>query len=185
MKMIPRLCTVAAMLLSASSIYGQTTLQSFVIGSGGSVLVGNGQPNSFICGTVGQPIISGQITAGSTSRWEGFWVPVVNNPTSVDEETTLTYGDVRVFPNPMRESAQLTFDAQLEGMVTVRVYDAVGLLVQTIEQNLSVAGNQSVAVTVIDENGDPMASGAYLCVIDGFLANGKPYHTTARLSVVK
>lgn len=163
----------------------QTTLKTFVIGSGGTIMAGNGQPNSFISATIGQPLISKEAVAASTSRWEGFWVPAIQNNTSVDEETTYTSGDVHVYPNPMRESSRLTFDSKLEGIVTVRLYDAVGTLVQSIEKDLSVAGDQTIPLSVMRSSGELMSSGTYQCIIDGSLHNGQPYHAAIRLSVVK
>jgi hypothetical protein len=182
-----RLLVVVVTVTIASTVvtHAQTTLVSHVIASGGTINASNGQPNSFLNATIGQPIISGEITSETISRWEGFWVPAYYNPTSVDEEISIVAGDVHVYPNPMRETARLTFDTKLDGMVTLRMYDAVGVLVQTITREVSVAGGQSIPLTVISDSGEPMASGAYLCIIDGTAEGGKPYHASVRVSVVK
>ncbi len=185
MRLLRYVVLVGILALPGTFSYCQTTLQSAVVGSGGMLNASNGTPNSFISGTIGQPIISGEVALGSSSRWEGFWVPAYKEPTSVDDGSEIVGDGVRIYPNPMRETARISFDAKLEGPVTVRVYDAVGTLVQTVEQELSVAGEQTIQVDVIADSGDQMASGAYLCVIDGLYSNGKPFHTTVRLSVVK
>lgn len=183
--MLTLVVVLVASLVATTATFAQTTRISHVVASGGTVNASNGQPNSFLNATIGQPIISGEIASNMTSRWEGFWVPAYFNPTSVDEEVVLTTGDLNVYPNPMLDAARLTFDTKLDGMVTVRIYDAVGVLVQTIVREVSVAGGQSIPLTVTSDSGDPMASGAYLCIVDGITVNGTPYHASVRLSVVK
>ena len=167
----------------AIPVSAQPRMVSSVVGSGGVVRTQASTSGAFMSATIGQPLISGRKAAAQNEIWEGFWTPWKQQTTSVLE--TVVEGSVRIYPNPMSESAQIALDTQLDGPVTVRVYDVAGNLVQTIEHTMTIAGSTTIAIGATDMSGVRLAAGSYACVVEGTLLSGLPYRASARLSVIR
>ena len=175
-----------AVLWIASTIagFGQATLVSSVVGSGGNIAVQNSTSSLVVSSTIGQAIISPMRTSEVTNRWEGFWAPVPYLYVGVNEENTVVHSGIHVYPNPMVDAAKITFDEQLDGDVTIRLVDLVGSTVKSFTKSLSLAGEQSVSMNTLDDRGAVLAAGTYMCMIDGRTIAGRPYQAAIRIQVV-
>lgn len=161
----------------------QARLVSSVVGSGGNIAVSNGATGVTLSSTIGQAVISGAQRSETSARWEGFWTPFYQPIVGVEEEVPFS-DRLQAFPNPMTSSARITFNEILDGDITVRVYDLIGSQVKTVTTMMSIAGDQSVAISATDDSGAMLAAGAYLCVVEGRTAAGKPYSASIRLRIV-
>ncbi len=71
-------------------------------------------------------------------------------------------------PNPFIPNTTIAFTAPARGHVSVRIYNLRGELVATLLDGVVDAGQQSVLWSGSDARGGPVASGVYLCRVQGF-----------------
>jgi hypothetical protein len=79
------------------------------------------------------------------------------------------------YPNPFNPSTTIPITVQRTGHVLVRVYDLRGRLVRTVADEIMAAGRHELTF-----NGEGLASGAYICRLDGM-----GYSDTKRMMLVK
>jgi hypothetical protein len=131
-------------------------------------------------------VIFRQVRPDNTTAYQGFWVPVDFGLVGVDEEDGGTLsGDVSNYPNPFAQSTTIRFSVPMDGRVTIRVYNLVGILVRTITSDLSATGSQEIVVQSTDDLGAPLATGTYLYDVDGTTVSGQPFRRTQRLSILR
>ena len=74
----------------------------------------------------------------------------------------------RIFPNPFNPSTTVSFENRARGRVSVRVYDTTGRLVRTLfEKDALSPGVHLVGWDGTNDAGQPVASGIYLCRLEG------------------
>jgi hypothetical protein len=172
------------LVLSVTSVIAsaQTQLPWYVVSSGGEVGAVSG--GRVLSGTIGQTIIGvSKLTPGNELS-QGFWLPIINT-TSVDEGAPIDYSSsVSNYPNPFSYTTTIRFGTPIEGAVTVRVFDMVGNLVRTLQADVSLSGAQEIQLTALDENGAPLADGAYLYEVTGRNIEGQRIRSVQRLTVL-
>lgn len=175
-----------ALLFASQHAAAQVQLSRHVVASGGSLAQPNGDATMLISATVGQAVIFRQIRPDNVTVYQGFWIPVDFGLVGVDEEDggTIT-GDVSNYPNPFAQSTTIRFSVPMDGRVTIRVYNIVGILVRTITSDLSAAGAQEIVIQSTDDLGAPLATGTYLYDVDGTTVSGMPFRRTQRLSILR
>lgn len=175
---------VTAFVLLPVSGSGQAKLVSSVIASGGNIAVSNSGNGASLSSTIGQAVISAAQLSEVSARWEGFWTPYYQPTVGVDEQDEPLSNGLQVFPNPMSYSSRITFSEVLDGDISIRVFDLIGTQVKTITTVMSIAGDQSLALSAVDDTGAQLAAGAYLCVVEGRTAAGRPYSASVRVRIV-
>ncbi|MDZ4182296.1 MAG: T9SS type A sorting domain-containing protein, partial [Candidatus Cloacimonadaceae bacterium] len=99
--------------------------------------------------------------------------------TSVDDETIPAVQNLRVWPNPTRHEATLSFPTKASGQVNLRTYNIRGQLVKE-ETCMVDAANYALAWLANDGGGRPLNSGIYL-----IRAQGDGFVHTAKVLVLK
>jgi hypothetical protein len=74
---------------------------------------------------------------------------------------------VAVYPNPVATSMALTVAAPESGILTIRIYDAFGKLVNTIHNGNVNTGTVNAAWNTMDMNGTLVAAGSYIVRVEG------------------
>lgn len=74
---------------------------------------------------------------------------------------------VSVYPNPVSSSMAMTVSAPESGNLTVRVFDAFGKLVNTIQNGSVTAGTVNATWNTTDMNGTLVAAGSYIVRVEG------------------
>lgn len=97
----------------------------------------------------------------------------VNNTTAI--KVVKGNFDVNVYPNPVASTATVNYTVPADGLVTIKLYDAIGNEVSTVINQTLKAGLQTASINV---NG--LTSGSYLVKIN---ANG--YNAVRTITVVK
>jgi len=85
---------------------------------------------------------------------------------SVAGDEDLRISDVVCYPNPFGGEAYLIYDINREADVTIRIFTVAGRPVRKMETGLQLSGQQQVYWDGRDEDGDPVANGAYLFKVD-------------------
>ncbi len=100
-------------------------------------------------------IYSGMITEENYAR-SGFTIRIVNptNPTGIAERPT--FEDARLWPNPVEELLNLTFNTTLRGSVPVNIIDLNGRVVKTLNTALT-SGTNNLGISMND-----LSEGMYL-----------------------
>lgn len=81
------------------------------------------------------------------------------------EPTSLPKGiDLRIAPNPARNGATFTIDADRAGRQSLSVFDVRGRLVHLFEDSASVAGTRRLTWNGLDREGRAVAPGTYLVI---------------------
>ncbi len=83
-------------------------------------------------------------------------------PTSVSNqniETPLTYNLMQNYPNPFNPTTTIKYQIAKPGYVTLRIYDMLGRVVETLVDETKPAGSYEVKFPV---SGEQLASGIYL-----------------------
>ena len=83
-------------------------------------------------------------------------------PTSVSNEkneTPVTYSLMQNYPNPFNPTTTIQYQIARQGYVTLRVYDMLGRVVETLVDEVKPAGNYEVKFPSVNQQ---LASGVYL-----------------------
>lgn len=80
--------------------------------------------------------------------------------------TPLTFKLLRAYPNPFNPSTTIEYEIAVASPVTVCVYDLHGALVKALLRETREAGRHQVLWDGRDDDGAPVASGAYLCSVE-------------------
>ncbi len=87
---------------------------------------------------------------------------------------------LNVYPNPTSASASLAVTLPTNGIVTVRVYDTFGKLVNTVVNAEAPAGTYTATWNGTDMNGVPVSAGTYVIQFDGAGVNASNMVTVVR-----
>jgi photosystem II stability/assembly factor-like uncharacterized protein len=79
---------------------------------------------------------------------------IMGNPTQIPVQFTLEQN----YPNPFNPSTIISYKLAVNSFVTIKIYDILGRLVQTLVNERQSAGNHSVTFSASN-----LASGIYLC----------------------
>ena len=87
------------------------------------------------------------------------------NLSDIDSELILPeeYSLQQNYPNPFNPSTRINFHLPEDGFVSISVLDIKGREVATILDGEQIAGSKSVSWTGIDQSGDLLPSGVYIC----------------------
>ncbi|TAL70590.1 MAG: T9SS type A sorting domain-containing protein [Bacteroidetes bacterium] len=163
-------CLLAAGILVLASIKSnaqEVKLDRFVIGTGGMVANVN-DANIKMSGITGQIAI--EKIAGTepvynnmtVDIYQGFWVPVGDFFSGVEETTSSEYGKIVNFPNPFSNSTVVKYNLPTSGYVTVKIYDMAGNVIKTLYNGYQNMGEQELPWNGKDELGGVLSSGSYL-----------------------
>ncbi len=129
---------------------GRQVIPRLAVGPGGQVLVTFG---CFTDSINGRPV--------SVFRtWGKFFTPSEIRETPVALVTTR--GGLRVFPNPFRRRCVISGLPLESGRIVLRIYDARGNLIRSLA---AARVETSVQWNGRDNNGHPVPSGVYFCVL--------------------
>jgi len=153
----------AALTLNAQEV----RIERFVIGTGGMVGTVN-DDNITMSGITGQIAI--EKIAGTepvynnmtVDIYQGFWVPLGDFFSGVDDNTISKFGKIENYPNPFSSSTVVKYNLKGSGFVTVKVYDLVGNVVKTLYNGHQNTGDQELSWNGKDELGGNLSSGSYI-----------------------
>ena len=148
--------------------YGQEVrIDRQVIGTGGMVAKVNDN-NITMSGITGQlaiqklpgtePVINNMIV----DVYQGFWVPLGNSPTGVEDYTSTNFGKIENFPNPFSTSTIVKYNLPSDGFATVKIYDMVGNVVKVLFSGHQSSGDKEISWNGKDELGGYLSSGSYI-----------------------
>lgn len=177
-------CVVTAACASVS--IAQTQLARTVVANGGTLALASVDGSMFLSSTIGQAVIFSQARLDNSAVHQGFWVPLDYGLVSVDDGTDdATAGDVVNYPNPVTTSTTIRFSVPMDGRVTVRLFNLIGVMVRSLDVDMSVAGSQEILLTATDEYGSPLSSGTYMYEVVGTTASGSPLRRMQRLNILR
>ena len=104
-------------------------------------------------GTTNQGVIYAATYGRGLYRCDKF---ILNSPLDI-EEVTAAEVNVSVYPNPARESANVSFELEQPAYVTYQVYDVTGKLLQNV-----VVGNCTTGKHVVNLSVNGLTTGNYL-----------------------
>lgn len=173
----------------------QAVLVRDVIGSGGGIGHVTTSSTTRLSGTIGQhvagqvdvPLGGGGAANVPTRNYQGFWLPIDQTLTDVDEDGPLVDagGDVYNFPNPFSSSTTVVVKAHLVGEVTVTIYDLVGNTVKTLSMQAESMNDIELPWDGRDLAGAPVAAGNYLYEVRGTSAlSGQMFLRMGRMLVM-
>lgn len=157
--------TIIVLIASAAPATAQEVkLKRWVIGSGGMLHSNNGD-NLRLSGQLGQVAIgkiSGTVDGKTLDIYQGFWVPVDEIPTTVED------GEDNVFslfnyPNPFSQSTSISLVIPAPGHLSLKIYDVTGNLISTLSDGYATNGEIEFKWIPIDSNGALYGSGTYIC----------------------
>lgn len=130
------------------------------------MVVGRPSDGYLAIATHGNGIYSAQLDAGDLA------VNDSNLPTHF--ELTQNY------PNPFNPSTTITFTLDVNGTVTLKVFDLMGRKISTLLNNVKKAGTHHIVWNGKDTFGNEMPSGLYLYSLE---SNGRVY--TKKMQLLK
>lgn len=116
----------------------------------------------------GDPMTQDPVTIiNAEDSGAGHWVW---RPKLVDisaAETVPLHREVSLtaYPNPFNPVTNLSFDLEVGGQVSLRIFDLSGRHVCTLIQGVQAAGRHDITWQARDERGRKVPSGVYLCVL--------------------
>jgi len=90
------------------------------------------------------------------------------------------YSTAWVFPNPVYQSAIISYSIQQDSKVSIKIYDVNGRQVKTLVNKEELAGTRQVQWNVTDEKGNTVPAGIYFLKVQA-----GNYSETKKLNVVK
>lgn len=149
---------LAMLALAATGATAQTTISSYVIGSGATRSSGSGM---VLHATLGQAVI-GPAQSSTGAAYQGFWytLPLPKQSSSVGNEGAVAGASAMLrqnTPNPFSLTSQITIELPASTVATLRLYDAMGREVKTLLEGEQPAG--TIRVTV---DGEELPAGRYL-----------------------
>lgn len=83
------------------------------------------------------------------------------------EKTTENYfTDLKVFPNPVKSYASITYNLPSESHVSVTIYTLAGIKIRNVEEGTREPGEKTLFWDGCGDSGDPVRSGVYICVLN-------------------
>ncbi|HVZ37638.1 MAG TPA: FlgD immunoglobulin-like domain containing protein [Candidatus Kapabacteria bacterium] len=133
-----------------------------VIGSGGIIGATDGAYRQ--SATIGQGII-GISADGTTTAFEGFWLPITL-PSSVDNEAgPLGSFRLRNFPNPFSTTTTIAYQLDEPGRITIAITDLMGNPIATVADRTEAAGEHAAEWDGLTSGGERASGGAYVCTL--------------------
>jgi hypothetical protein len=137
-----------------------------VVGSGGTV--GATNSNSIkMSGLTGQvaiekrvgtePLINGK----TVDLYQGFWVPVGDYLSDVNDNTSSNSDKISNFPNPFSTTTTIKYSIPSSGKVTIRVFDMLGNQVISLVNEMQSSGEHSIVWNGKNISGVDVPSGSY------------------------
>lgn len=166
--------TISAAGINTPAVHGQTGIAASVVGAGATEASGGGLTAR---GTVGQPVI-GLVGSTTTENGQGFWFAPAESTSGVREEQVASNGRtlrLQCAPNPARSTLRLHIGIPENGMISLRLYDALGRDAITL-----IRGTRRKGESVVEADLHGLPPGYYTAE----LAAG-PYRITERILVVE
>jgi photosystem II stability/assembly factor-like uncharacterized protein len=91
---------------------------------------------------------------------------------AVDEDASVPANALLAVPNPARGGTTLVLELARRAPVSIRIVDAAGGLVRTIDLGEMAAGRHGIEWDGRDDRGTPVAAGVYYAVTPGRAGNG-------------
>lgn len=177
---------ISVFVVTVASAFAQPQLLRSVVASGGTVASPSLDGSVSLSSTVGQAVIFTQSQVSGASIHQGFWVPLDFGIVGVDEEGgDAIAGDMSNYPNPFSSSTTIRFTVPMDGRVTLRVFNLIGILVRTIVTDVSAAGSQEIAFYAVDDLGAPLAAGTYMYEVEGTTASNTVFRRMQRLNILR
>ena len=79
-----------------------------------------------------------------------------------DNKHGLDHSLIRTYPNPFNPKINFSFEIYSPGIVSLNIFDLSGRKIKTINKSFYQAGTNQVSWNAEDENGNNVASGAYI-----------------------
>ena len=83
----------------------------------------------------------------------------------VNELNAMNSDEVRVFPNPFRESVQISYELSTPENVTIEILDITGRTIKKWPTERKLSGTHNVIWQTSDNNGTVIKPGTYICRI--------------------
>ncbi|MEL6811531.1 MAG: T9SS type A sorting domain-containing protein [Bacteroidota bacterium] len=151
---------VVAFFSCMSLMHGQEVLRSTLGVAGSSEVVVDGDEEYTIQQSVGQQSVIGSFSSETVTLRQGFIQPPVKIQRIYRDESNL---DAVVYPNPFESSINIRFNEELEGTISVLIYDLLGRVVY--ENGLGADREISI-------NLDMLSSAEYILLVS---ANNKTF----------
>lgn len=165
------LCMVSMFMLAGTILHAQEAITWWVVGTGGTQDATDDR--IFFSSTLGQPIIN-NIQGTGIKTYQGFWVPLLSDPTLGVEGPEVVTGNTRfqfrTFPNPMSTSTTVAWQLERRSRVTVRLVDMLGRTVADLFDGEQERGDFSIEWNGRSSNGTIVADGTYILLIS--VSNG-------------
>lgn len=154
------LMILALFLLTSLALRAQQTQNVTVTGTGG---VAGMNSTMQVQGTLGQPII-GTLHSPQFSAQQGFWFYRVQSSLLTEVPVTGmssdSPGSLHCFPNPVSESATISFYVPEEAWTQLVLYNALGKEVMNL-----IDGDQLTGRMTVELNSEEIATGIYSLVL--------------------
>jgi hypothetical protein len=149
---------------AAHPAWAQHSIDWFTIGGGGAM---SSSGTYTVEGTIGQPFAGG-VSGGAFTLGAGFWR---SSGTTVDsgddtEGLPLAFRLGAPTPNPLMHHTVVAFDLAHSGPIRLRLYDAAGRVVRTIDDAALPAGRYQRVWDGTNDDGQRVAAGIYFLLLD-------------------
>jgi len=119
------------------------------------------------------------VTSGSQDVY--FRYTITDLVTPVEGTAAIIKGpELACTPNPFSGHAIITFEVPSRQNVSVRIYDASGRLIRTLQDGQITAGRHTVSFNSTRDNGRALANGTYFCRMQA-----KGFEKTVKLMLVR
>jgi hypothetical protein len=161
-KIIGVLAVGVLVLLTAPSLDAQTTIQKWVIGSGG-VIQAQSDPYHTMSGVLGQLVIDLVNNSTIDSVHQGFWYFEPTKTMGVDPTQSDVDKLLSNYPNPFYSSTTIRYELPGTALVRLKIYDVMGNLVKVlVDGAIQDQGEQKILWDGKNESGVDIGSGSYL-----------------------
>ena len=152
------------LLLLTHSLIGQEIVRSTISASGASSSISSGDNQYIIQQSIGQQSIIGTSQTSTAIVRQGFIQPPIEIISLAEEDNSL---DAVVYPNPFQNVVHVRFNEEIEGPVTILLYDVLGRIVHNETQTVN---NSNTSINL-----DGLSSTQYLLSIT---SNNKEFKTS-------
>ena len=83
----------------------------------------------------------------------------------VNELNAMNTAEVRIFPNPFRESVHISYELKAPEQITIEILDITGRSIKKWPAEKKLAGTHKVIWQTGDANGNSVKPGTYICRI--------------------
>ena len=166
--MVRVLLLVAALAAASAQLtHADVEMRRSVVGSGGGV-VASPTARYAIASTIGQDAPELANSASFLLRG-GFWLSRGRTPTDVVERTAIAPIANKLYanyPNPFNPMTTIQYALRRQARARLRLYDVGGKLVRGLLDRIESPGRKSIVWNGLDDQGRPVSSGIYICVLE-------------------